>query len=127
MTDAEAFIDTTAHLKALAVRLAIDDFGTGFSSLGYLKRFAIDRLKIDRSFVTDIGGDEHSDAIVLAVISLAHSLRLTVIAEGVENAAQHDFLRAAGCDEMQGYYLSRPLPADAFAALLRDHVAGNPA
>ncbi|MDD3530188.1 MAG: EAL domain-containing protein [Gallionellaceae bacterium] len=127
MTDAEAFIDTTARLKALAVRLAIDDFGTGFSSLGYLKRFAIDRLKIDRSFVTDIGNDEHSDAIVLAVISLAHSLRLTVIAEGVENAAQHDFLRAAGCDEMQGYYLSRPLPADAFAALLRDHVAGNPA
>jgi diguanylate cyclase (GGDEF)-like protein/PAS domain S-box-containing protein len=118
MKDAEAFIRTTQRLKALAVSLSIDDFGTGFSSLSYLRRFAIDRLKIDQSFVHDINRDPENAAIALSVIALAHNLRMAVIAEGVETEAQLGFLRAHGCDEMQGYLFSRPLPASDFAQLL---------
>ncbi|MCK9387983.1 MAG: EAL domain-containing protein [Sulfuritalea sp.] len=121
MVDAEAFINTTKKLKGLAITLTIDDFGTGFSSLSYLKRFAIDRLKIDQSFVRDITFDPNSSAIALAVIALSHSLKLTVIAEGVETEAQLNFLRARGCDEMQGFYFSRPVPAAEFELLLRAH------
>jgi len=119
MADAEAFIDTAEKLKGLAINLTIDDFGTGFSSLSYLKRFALERLKIDQSFVADITFDPNSAAIALAVIALSHSLKLKTIAEGVETEAQLNFLRAHGCDEMQGYYFSRPLPAAAFELLLR--------
>ncbi|MCX8017852.1 MAG: EAL domain-containing protein, partial [Rhodocyclaceae bacterium] len=118
MADAEAFIDATNRLKGLHVTLSIDDFGTGFSSLSYLKRFAIDRLKIDQSFVRDLTQDPNSAAIALAIISLSHSLGLAVIAEGVETEAQLHYLCAHGCDEMQGYLFSRPLPADEFAQLL---------
>jgi diguanylate cyclase (GGDEF)-like protein/PAS domain S-box-containing protein len=121
MGDAEAFIRATNELKGLSISLSIDDFGTGFSSLAYLKRFSIDRLKIDQSFVRDITHDPNSAAIALAVISLAHSLKLSAIAEGVETEGQLAFLRRHDCDEMQGYYFSRPLPAEDFAGLLREH------
>ncbi len=118
MGDADAFVGITEALKGLFVTLSIDDFGTGYSSLSYLKRFAIDRLKIDQSFVRDIVQDPDSAAIAMAVIALAHGLGLSVIAEGVETEAQLNFLRTRGCDEMQGYYFSKPLPAAKFEQLL---------
>lgn len=120
MADAESFIKTTEQLKGLSITLSIDDFGTGFSSLSYLKRFAIDRLKVDQSFVRDIVSDPNSATIALAIISLAHSLKLSAIAEGVETEAQLNFLRRRNCDEMQGYYFSRPVKAAEFGQMLRD-------
>ncbi|MDP3844715.1 MAG: EAL domain-containing protein [Oxalobacteraceae bacterium] len=119
MTDVEHAIGILRELKALGLQLSIDDFGTGYSSLSYLKRFPIDVLKIDQSFVRDITIDPDDAAIVAAIISLAHSLRINVIAEGVETAAQLAYLRRNQCDEMQGYYFSRPVPADAFELILR--------
>ena len=115
--------ETTASILQ-AVRkkgacVAIDDFGTGYSSLSYLRRFPVDILKIDRSFVRQISVSEEDRAIVAAVIGLAHNLRLRVIAEGVETLDELEFLRGCQCDEVQGYYFSRPVPADAFAELLR--------
>jgi EAL domain-containing protein (putative c-di-GMP-specific phosphodiesterase class I) len=112
-------VDLLHRMKALGVNLSIDDFGTGYSSLSYLSRFPIDVLKIDRSFVADITDDANDAAIVTSIIALAHNLKLSVIAEGVETAAQLDYLRTHGCDEMQGYYFSKPLPADEFEQLLR--------
>lgn len=120
IADAEEFVHTTERLKRLHITLSIDDFGTGYSSLSYLKRFAIDRLKIDISFVRDITRDPNSASIALAIISLAHNLKLSVIAEGVETAAQLNFLRSRGCDEMQGFYFSKPVPAAEFEQLLRE-------
>jgi EAL domain-containing protein (putative c-di-GMP-specific phosphodiesterase class I) len=105
-------------LKAKGVRVAIDDFGTGYSSLGYLQTFPVDALKLDMSFVRQIGALGEETPIVTAVIRMAHSLKLRVIAEGIETLAQLAFLQDQGCDEGQGYYFSRPLPAAAFAALL---------
>jgi EAL domain-containing protein (putative c-di-GMP-specific phosphodiesterase class I) len=105
-------------LHALGVRLAIDDFGTGYSSLSYLRRYAIDTLKIDRSFVHDVPGDADDSALTSAIIVLAQSLKLDVIAEGVETEAQRDFLRERGCHQMQGYLFSRPLPAEDIQQLL---------
>ncbi|CAB1370132.1 EAL domain-containing protein [Denitratisoma oestradiolicum] len=119
MADAEAFVHATERLKGLSIALTIDDFGTGFSSLNYLKRFSVDRLKIDQSFVRDIIHDANSAAIALAIISLAHSLKMLAIAEGVETEAQLNFLRARDCDEMQGFYFSKALPAAEFEAMLR--------
>jgi len=120
MQDAEATTATLHKLKAIGVRIAIDDFGTGYSSLSYLKRFPIDSLKIDRSFVTELPGNQDDASIAQAVITMGHALRLKIVAEGVENEAQLDFLAANSCDEMQGYFFSRPLPADQCTRLLAD-------
>ncbi|UEX82485.1 EAL domain-containing protein [Shinella zoogloeoides] len=118
MQDVQQAVETMHRLEQLGVHLAIDDFGTGYSSLASLKRFPVGRLKIDRSFVQDLPEDNDDAAIAHAVISLAHALQLRVIAEGVETREQVDFLRAAGCDEIQGYYLSRPIDARALQAIL---------
>jgi diguanylate cyclase (GGDEF)-like protein/PAS domain S-box-containing protein len=120
MSDPDAFIGATRKLKDTGIFLSVDDFGTGYSSLNYLKRFSIDRLKIDQSFVRDITHDPNAAAITMAIIALAKSLKMSTIAEGVETAAQLNFLKTRGCDEMQGYYFSRPVPADEFALLLQE-------
>ncbi|MDP1656351.1 MAG: EAL domain-containing protein [Hylemonella sp.] len=120
LQDVEATMKTLQGLKALGVKLSIDDFGTGYSSLSYLKQLAIDKLKIDQSFVWDMLTDEDGASIVKAIIQLGHTLQLTVIAEGVETDAQLGFLNAAGCDEAQGYLFSRPVPADQLATLLEN-------
>ena len=118
MHDVENAITILRTLKELGVQIAIDDFGTGYSSLSYLRRFPINVLKIDQSFVAELTLSADDAAIVAAIISLAHSLRLKVTAEGVETERQQAFLRAHGCDQMQGYLISRPLDAEAFSAFL---------
>ena len=112
MHNAELFISTLRELREIGIELAVDDFGTGYSSLSYLQRFPINRLKIDQSFVRDLGGNVDSGAISSAIITLGHSLGLKVIAEGVETIEQLDFLDSSKCNEIQGYYFSKPLPAD---------------
>jgi len=118
MHNAEHVIATVRDLKNLGLQLSIDDFGTGYSSLSYLKRFPVDRLKIDQSFIRDLGTDPDDAAIARTVIALAKSLDLRVIAEGVETAEQLAFLSLHDCDEVQGYYFSRPVPAEEFVRLL---------
>ena len=116
--EANEAVPTLLGLKELGVRLSMDDFGTGYSSLNYLRRFPFDTLKIDRLFVEGITSSAHDTTIVQAVIALAHSLNLKVIAEGVEIKEELDFLQANDCDEIQGYYFSKPLPPDEFMHLL---------
>jgi EAL domain-containing protein (putative c-di-GMP-specific phosphodiesterase class I) len=106
-------------LSALGLSLSIDDFGTGYSSLSQLKRFDVHKLKIDQSFVRDVVSDSEDQAIVLAIIQMAHSLGMVTLAEGVETQEQLAFLKANQCDEMQGYLYRRPLEKDDFAQLLR--------
>lgn len=120
MQHAERTNAVLQSLHDLGVLLSIDDFGTGYSSLAYLKRFPVQRLKIDQSFVRDIASDENDAAIVAAVIAMARSLGLGVVAEGVETREQFDFLAGLKCDECQGFYFSRPVAADEFMRLLRD-------
>jgi EAL domain-containing protein (putative c-di-GMP-specific phosphodiesterase class I) len=119
MADPEAAASSMQKLKKTGVRLSIDDFGTGYSSLAYLKRFPLDALKIDRTFIRDVCTDADDAAITLAVINLAHNLKLKVVAEGVDNSAQLKFLKENGCDEVQGYYFSRPIPANQIATMLK--------
>jgi EAL domain-containing protein (putative c-di-GMP-specific phosphodiesterase class I) len=118
--DSETIVQALRDLKALGVTLSLDDFGTGYSSLSYLKRFPIDFVKIDRSFINDVTTSAHDASITKAIIAMAQSLRMKTIAEGVETQGQLTFLCASGCDAIQGYYFSRPLPANDIVDMLRD-------
>jgi EAL domain-containing protein (putative c-di-GMP-specific phosphodiesterase class I) len=119
MVDVEAAIRIMGELKRMGVKLSIDDFGTGYSSLSYLRRFPVDVLKIDRSFVRDIDGSEDGAAMVGAIIELARGLRMRVIAEGVETEAQLDYLKQRGCDEVQGHVYARAASGADVEAMLR--------
>jgi len=119
MEDPEMALHILDACHDMGIRLAIDDFGTGYSSLSYLKRFPLDVLKIDQSFVADIPEDEDDAAIIDTIIGMAHRLKLAVIAEGVETAAQADFLREHGCDYVQGYYYDRPMPSEELVSRFR--------
>ena len=121
MEDEDAVVAILVALKRKGVRVAVDDFGTGYSSLSYLKRFPIDSLKVDRSFVQDITADSGDASITRAVIRMGHELALKVVAEGVETEGQMQLLVAAGCDQIQGYYISRPLPAEQLECFLATH------
>jgi EAL domain-containing protein (putative c-di-GMP-specific phosphodiesterase class I) len=121
----EEVIPILHTLKSIGVQLSIDDFGTGYSSLNYLKRFPIDQIKIDKTFVRDINTDLDDSAIALAVIAMAHSMKLKVLAEGVETKTQLTFLKTNRCDEMQGFYLSCPLPVAETTHLLQSHTHLN--
>jgi EAL domain-containing protein (putative c-di-GMP-specific phosphodiesterase class I) len=126
LANADVMLSVVEELKAIGVTLAIDDFGTGYSNFNYLRRFQVSKLKIDRSFIQDVAVKPDDAAITTAIISMAKSLNLKVIAEGVENEAQMSFLRAHQCDEIQGYYFSKPLVVDNVADKLRgDHPAAK--
>jgi diguanylate cyclase len=127
MTNPEESVGVLKQLRKMGVTVAVDDFGTGYSSLSYLRRFPIDKLKIDRSFVRDLATSRTDESIVRAIISLAHSVGLQVVAEGVETEEQLRCVRALGCDHWQGYYCCEPQPAEVFAAMLRDQVVGRAA
>jgi len=121
MRDVKKAIEVLEKIKEMQIRIAIDDFGTGYSSLSYLRRFPLDALKIDQSFVDELVVDNDDTAITMAIISMAKSLRLEVIAEGVETAQQLDFLRQNDCDDIQGYHFSKPLPESEFKAFIVEH------
>jgi EAL domain-containing protein (putative c-di-GMP-specific phosphodiesterase class I) len=123
LANADVTLSLFQKLKAMGLTLAIDDFGTGYSNFSYLRQFRISKLKIDRSFIRDVAVNPDDAAITTAIISMAKSLNLKVIAEGVEDEAQMSFLRAHQCDEIQGYYFSKPLAADKVAAKLREQGA----
>jgi len=126
MQDPERAVSLLREVRNIGgVRIAIDDFGTGHSSLAYLKRFPVDNLKIDRSFIADIPADRGDAAITQAIIAMAHSLEMKVIAEGVETQAQYDFLVAQGCDEYQGYFFSKPVPEAQARELLQARAPGE--
>jgi EAL domain-containing protein (putative c-di-GMP-specific phosphodiesterase class I) len=122
MQDAETSINTLHELKEMGIKIAVDDFGTGYSSLAYLKRFPIDVLKIDRTFIRDLSVDSDSLAIVTAITALAKSLNLTIVAEGVETKEQLDYLCTKKCDRAQGFLISRPLNIDALASFPRPFI-----
>lgn len=124
MEDVRHSIASLQAIRALGVKVAIDDFGTGFSSLSYLSRLPVDTLKIDRAFVTDMTAGPEGLALVSTIISLAHSLKLTVVAEGVETEEQSRLLRLLGCNEMQGFLISKPVPAELFETRFLAQPAG---
>ena len=121
----ENLLPIMREITKRGVSLSIDDFGTGYSSLSYLKQLPVDNLKIDQSFIRNVNSDPEYAAITKAIIQMAHSLKLKVIAEGVEVRAELDFLRREQCDEMQGYLFSRPLPAAEFEKLLTTYQTSN--
>ena len=125
LIDADTAVTTLSGLAALGVKLSIDDFGTGYSSLSHLKRFPLHELKIDKSFIDGLGHDADDTAIVAATVAVAHALGLSVIAEGVETADQLERLRVLGCQEVQGYFLSRPKPVEAITQLLADEASAG--
>ena len=127
LVDADLALRTLTALRAMGVKIAIDDFGTGYSSLSYLRRLPLDKLKLDQSFIRDAGQNEGDVAITRAIIATAHSLKLSVVAEGVETQAQIDLLLSLGCTMVQGFMLGRPLPAAATAKLLRESVTNSDA
>jgi EAL domain-containing protein (putative c-di-GMP-specific phosphodiesterase class I) len=127
MEQTHATIATLGELKKLGLHLAIDDFGTGYSSLGYLQRFRLDYLKVDRSFVEGLGHDREQTAIVDAIVKMAQALGLRVIAEGVETEAQVETLRALGCDMVQGFLFARPQPPEEAATHLDETVYASAA
>jgi EAL domain-containing protein (putative c-di-GMP-specific phosphodiesterase class I) len=120
MDETEAAAKSLRRLRELGVLFALDDFGTGYSSLSHVKRFTVDRLKIDRTFIGNLMAGTHDAAIVRAIISLGRGLKLKVVAEGVETAQELAYVRAEGCDEIQGMYFSPPLAAEDFVAFLRE-------
>ncbi|HEY3809699.1 MAG TPA: EAL domain-containing protein [Steroidobacteraceae bacterium] len=124
MTDPEESVGILERLSRMGVIVSVDDFGTGYSSMSYLRRFPIDKLKIDRSFITNVMTSADDASIVQAIISLAHGLRLKVVAEGIESAEQVQFLRSLGCDQYQGFYFSRPVDAADFEKMLRQSAEG---
>jgi EAL domain-containing protein (putative c-di-GMP-specific phosphodiesterase class I) len=126
MQNPDRVVRILTEIKKMGVRLAIDDFGTGYSSLAQIKRFPIDTLKVDRSFIRNLPRDSEDKAITEAIIAMGKTLSLTVIAEGVETEEQDSFLRSHACDEMQGYYFSKPTPPEQFADLLRNHTPTPP-
>jgi EAL domain-containing protein (putative c-di-GMP-specific phosphodiesterase class I) len=115
MQQTDVTLGTLKRLKALGVSIAIDDFGTGYSSLSYLRRFPVDKVKIDRSFIAELPNDRDQGAIVSAIVALAHALQIRVVAEGVETEHQREFLRSCGCDLIQGYLVGHPADADSAA------------
>jgi diguanylate cyclase len=123
MEDTDVAVSQLARLRARGLQLAIDDFGTGYSSMAYLRRLPIDKLKIDMAFVQAVPGE--GEAIATAILAMAHTFGLSVVAEGVETAAQRDFFRQARCEQLQGYFIGRPLPASAFAAQWLGYAAGD--
>jgi len=118
VNDFERAIGTLRRLKALGVSIAMDDFGTGYSSLRYLQAFPFDKIKVDKSFIDQLDENLQSQAIIRAVVGLAHGLALPVLAEGVETAGQLEFLKREGCDEVQGYLIGRPLPIDNYSEIV---------
>src|SRR5688572_11056480 len=126
MEDAESTSATLRDLKQLGIELAIDDFGTGYSSLSYLNRFPVDAVKIDRSFVAEIGTSTRDTTIIRAIVALAKSLQLSVTAEGIESAEQLREIRELGCNRGQGYVLAKPQPPEAIPGLLVSRYPGCP-
>jgi len=122
MAHGEATDAALRRLKDLGISISIDDFGTGYSNLAYLKRFLVDAVKIDITFIRDVTTNADDATIAIAIINMAHSLRLKVVAEGVETREQLEFLRVHGCDEVQGYFLSKPLPVDELSAKFRQSI-----
>ena len=118
MENAESAVELLTQIRKLGVKVAIDDFGTGYSSLSYLKRLPIDTVKLDRSFVNGATTDPDDAALVMAIVTLAHNLRLRVVAEGVETEEQLAFLRLLRCDEGQGYLFGKPMPPESFESQL---------
>jgi EAL domain-containing protein (putative c-di-GMP-specific phosphodiesterase class I) len=123
MDDVASTTQVLQALKRMGIHLAVDDFGTGYSSLSYLRQFPIDVLKIDQSFIHQISGNPYDSAIVSAIIDMGKSLNQCVIAEGIETQEQLNFLQAHGCSEGQGYFFSRPVPADQFANILQSGIS----
>jgi EAL domain-containing protein (putative c-di-GMP-specific phosphodiesterase class I) len=120
MSDPEESVNILKQLSKMGVLVSVDDFGTGYSSMSYLQRFPIDKLKIDRTFINEVTSSNDDASIVSAIVSLGHTLKLKVIAEGVETPEQLEFLQMLGCDQYQGYHYSAAMPASELAELFRD-------